>query len=147
MGGIAFRHGRKFEQMHGFFLDVHVIPVMYRIDFEHTLRQCAGLVEYHGLHFRKGFQYVCSFYEHTAAACSPDTCKEGERNAYDQGARAADDQENQCPVNPRLECRETESTAFEKNHEQGRQHREGQGCITYHRCICAGKPCNEIFRF
>ena len=69
-------------------------------DSKHTLRQCAGLVKYHGSDLSKRFQIVAALDEYAAARRAADAAEECQRYRYDQRTRAGNDQKCQCTSQP-----------------------------------------------
>ena len=138
MGGGALRQRgilQKLALLHGGVVNPH--------HFKDPLGQGPGFVKDHIAGLGQGLQIVGPLDQHAGLAGPPNAREKAQRNADDQGAGAADDQEGQGPVNPVPPCGGQPQA---QHPHQGRQNGQGQGAVTHRRGVDPGKLGNEILR-
>ena len=121
MGGGTFGESCVLKQL--FLLDRCVV---HGADLEYALGQRAGLVKHNSLDLRQSLKIVGAFDEDTFLARAADAGEEAERDADDERAGAADNEEGQRTVYPLfpLCVKSGDETDYR------RQHREGERTVT-----------------
>ena len=104
--------------------------------------QGAGFVKNHSSGIGQRFQVVGTFDQDAGFARAADSRKEAQRDADDQCAGAADDQEGQGPVNPvaPIRCLADDQT------NQGRKQCQRNGAEDNHRGVIPGEAGDKVFR-
>ena len=112
---------------------------MHGADLEYALGQRAGLVKHNSLDLRQSLKIVGAFDEDTFLARAADAGEEAERDADDERAGAADNEEGQRTVYPLfpLCVKSGDETDYR------RQHREGERAVTNGGGIYAGELRDE----
>ena len=112
---------------------------MHGADLEYALGQRAGFVKHNSLDLRQSLKIVGAFDEDTFLARAADAGEEAERDADDERAGAADNEEGQRTVYPLfpLCVKSGDETDYR------RQHREGERAVTNGGGIYAGELRDE----
>ena len=116
---------------------------MHRSNFKHASRQRPGLIENHRVNIRQRLEIIRAFHQDAARRSAADSGEKRQRHGDNEGAGAADDKQNERPLDP---YRPHRLHAHEKHAHEGDTQGQRDSKGTNRRGVDAGEAGDEILR-